>query len=204
LGAFGFTGVADAPAVKNQQVGDVYPIFAGDEGHQVALDFDGVVGGGEAEALGEAANVGVYDDTFGLAIGVAEDDVGGFAGDTGKGEEGGHLGRNFATVFLFKEAGSFLDVGGFVAVEAGAAHQFFQFSTVGGGEGSSRWVAGEEGGGDFINEYVGALGGEDGGDEELEGGFMIEGAASIGVGVAQKGDEILDFGFWILDWGHSV
>ena len=41
--------------------------------------------------------------------------------------------------------------------------------------------AGEEGGGDQIDPGVGALGGQPGGDEQLEGVLVVQGAEGVGV-----------------------
>ena len=59
----------------------------GNDLHQLLLDFFGGVAFGEVEAAGDAEDVGVDDDAFGLAEADAEDDVGGFAGGAGNGDE---------------------------------------------------------------------------------------------------------------------
>jgi len=113
--------------------------------------------------------VGVYDDAFGFAVGYAEDDAGGFAGCSGDGEELGHGLRDFAAELLADDAACALDGLGFVVVEAGGADELFDGFDGGFGHGLGCGVGGEELGGDHVDAGVGALGGEDGGHQQLPG-----------------------------------
>jgi len=86
-GAFGFAGFADLAAVVDEFVGELDPAVLGDDFHQVLFDGLRGVAAGEAEAAGDAEDVGVYDDSFGFAVGYAEDDVSGFTGCSGDGQQ---------------------------------------------------------------------------------------------------------------------
>ncbi len=58
------------------------------------------------------------------------------------------------------------------------------------GEGFGGGVFFEEGWGDEVDADIGALGGEDGGDEEFEGVAVIEGAFGVGVEALEFGDDL--------------
>jgi len=157
------------------------PGVAGEEFDEVLFDADGVAEGGEAEALGEAADMGIDDDAFIFLEGVSEDDIGGFASGTGEVGEGFEGGWHFAAV-LREECGTHgSDVFGFVAIEAGGADEGFEFLLRDGGVIGSGAAAREEVFGDDINPFIGALGGEDGGDEEFECVRVVELAVGVGV-----------------------
>ena len=94
--AFGFAGDADLAAVMDELVGEVDPAVLRDDLHQLLLDFLRRVAFGEAEAAGDAEDVGVDDYAFGFAEADAEDDVGGFAGCAGDGDEFGEGLRDLA------------------------------------------------------------------------------------------------------------
>lgn len=51
----------------DELVGELYPAVAGDDFHQFLLDLLRVVALGEAEAAGEAEDVGVNDDALGFS-----------------------------------------------------------------------------------------------------------------------------------------
>jgi len=146
----------------------------------------------------------VDDDAFGLAVGDAEDDAGGFACRAGDGEEFGHGLRDLAVELLGDDAACALDGFGLVVVEAGGADQLFERFNLGIGHGSGRGVSGEELGRDHVDADVGALGAQDGRDEELPGVFMDEGAFDVGVGFAEGGQDIVDAGRFDFELGDSV
>ncbi len=103
----------------DEHMGEVEPVLLGDDAHEVLFDFDGVFAGGPAETAGETADVGVYDEAYYDAIGVAEYDVGGFAGDAGQGEQLFHGARDFAAIVGNQTLGGAAQVFGFVAVKSG-------------------------------------------------------------------------------------
>ena len=167
--------------MEDEPVAEEGPGVAGEEFDEVLFDADGVAEDGEAEALGEAADMGIDDDAFIFLEGVSEDDIGGFASGAGKVGEGFEGGWHFAAV-LGKEGGTHgSDIFGFVAVEAGGADEGFEFLLRDGGVVGRSAAAREEVFGDDIDPFIGALGGEDGGDEEFERVRMVEFAVGVGV-----------------------
>ena len=181
MGAVGAGGFAAAAAVEDEPVGKQGPVVLRDEFHEDGLDFFWVGLAGEAEAGGEARDVGVDDDADVLAEGVAEDDVGGFAADAGELDEFVHGLRDVSAMLVDEEPAAGADVFGLGAVEADGAEVVLEGGGIGLGVVARGAVFFEEGGGDFIDLHVGALRGEDGGDEEFEG--IGEGEFAVGVGV---------------------
>jgi hypothetical protein len=179
VGAVGFAGGAPAAAVEDEPVGEVGPGGAGEELDEVFLDADGVGEFGEGEALGETADMGVDDDAFVFIEGVSEDDIGGFASDTGKDGEGFEGVGDFAAVLGEEFGGHGADVFRLVAEEAGGADEGFEFVLGNGGVVGGGAAALKERGGDDVHALVGALGAEHRGDEE----FQRVGVDEFAVGV---------------------
>ena len=65
--AFGLAGIADLAAMVDELVGEVDPAAWGDDPHQFLLDFLGRVAFGQAESAGDAEDMRVDNDSFGLA-----------------------------------------------------------------------------------------------------------------------------------------
>jgi len=169
----------------------INPVFPWDDLHQGLLDFFGRGLPGEVKAAGEALDVGVDDDAFRFPVGDAEDDAGGLAAAAGKLDEFSHRVRHLAGMLFGNGPATGTDGFGFVAEKASGFDEVFKFARwcfgkIGGGP-----VLGEEGGGDFVDADVGALGAENGGDEELERVFVVEFAADVGVGDAKFCDDFL-------------
>lgn len=139
--------------------------------------------------MAEAEDVGVYDDAFGDAVEAAEDDVGGFAGYSGKAEEFWHGFGDYAVEFRQEEARCALEGFGFVAVEAGGADGLFDSDDGRVGEGLRRGEEAEEFGRDEVDADVSALRGEDGGDGEFPGVAMGEGADYLGIGFVEAAED---------------
>lgn len=83
-------------------MGENYPIFVRHKLHQIALYFLRLLFGGQAEAFGQSRDVRVYDDAGGDAEGVAENDVGSFARDTGQQQQVFNIFRH-ASLILFTD-----------------------------------------------------------------------------------------------------
>ena len=76
--------VADLSTMQNQAHRKWGPLVGGQQFAHLRFDLVGVSGRGEAQAMSDAPHVGVYYEA-GLAEHVAEEDIGGFATDPGKG-----------------------------------------------------------------------------------------------------------------------
>lgn len=83
MGAVGVPGRAAAAAVEDKPVAEVGPGGAWEEFYQILFDADGILKFREAEALGEAADMGIHHDAFIFRKSVAEDDIRGLAADAG-------------------------------------------------------------------------------------------------------------------------
>ena len=190
VGTIGVAGHAAAPAVPDEEVAPEGPGVLGDLFDEVFFDFDRVFLLGQAEALAEAGDVGVDNDAGFDAVSVAEDDIGGFASDTREMGEGFESAGDFAFVVVDEGLGGGADVFRFVAEEAGGADEVFEVFLLGGGHAFGIGVFLEEGGGHQVDAHVGALRGEDGGDEELEGAVVVEFAVGVGVGGAEDAKKL--------------
>jgi hypothetical protein len=140
---------------------------------EVLFDFDRVFLSGQAKAPTQAGDVGVDDDTGLDSVGVAEDDVGGFASDAGKIRQGFQIFRDFAIVLLRDGLCGGDEILGFVAEKAGGADEILNVLLLGCGESLGVGVFAEEGGSHQVDADIGALRGQDGGDEELEGAAVV-------------------------------
>jgi len=183
--AIGFARGATAPAVPDEKVAPKRPVILRDDFHQVFFDFDRVGVFGQTEALAQAGHVGVDHDAGFDAVGVAEDDVGGFASDAGQMGERFEVSGDFAVMEPDQSLGGGDEVFRFVAEETGGADEVFDVLLLRGGEGLGVRVFPEERGCHQIDAHVGALRGEDGGDEELEGSFVVQFAVGVGIGGAE-------------------
>lgn len=188
--AAGLAGDADGPAVVDEEVRPEGPLVLRDDLGEVVLDLDGVGGVlGEAEAVGEARDVRVDGDALVDSEGVSEDDVGGLSADAGEGVEGFHGLGDLAAVVGDEGLGHGDDGLGLVAVEAGGLDVPLELGLGDLGVGCDVGVLLEEGFGDDVDADVGALCGEDGGDEELERAGEVQRALCVGVGGLEEGED---------------
>jgi len=169
----------------DELVGEGDPAVLGKDAHQFLFDFLGCVAFGQAEAAGDAEDVGVDDYAFGLAERNAEDDVGGFAGCSGDFDELGKGFGDLAVEFRDDLESCALNGFGFVVKEACCADEGFEFRQCCLGHSGWGGEALEQFGRDHVDADVCALGGEDGGDEELPGRAVGEGALDGGVGFVE-------------------
>lgn len=188
--AIGFAGGAATASVEDEPVAEIGPSGAWEKLDEIFFDFDRIGIPGEAEPGGETSDVGVDDDAIVDGEGVAEDDIGGLASDSGQGGEGGHGAGDMAVVEFADLRGGGADVAGFVAEESGGVDEGFELFLRDGGKGLGGGAADEEGGGDHVDPLVRALRGEDGGDEELERVGEGEFAVRIGVDAREADGEL--------------
>ena len=181
VGAIRLAGGAAAASVENEPVAEQGPGVAGEEFDEILLDADGVGEFREAQSLGEPADMCIDDDALVFIEGISEDDIGSLTSRAGQCGEGFEGGWHFAAV-PGKQSGTHgADVFCFVAVEAGGADEGLEFllrniSVVGCGAAALEKVFGND-----VDPLIGALRGEDGGDEEFERIRVVELAVGIGV-----------------------
>lgn len=194
MGAIGVACVAAAATVEDELMAELGPVVLRDEFHEVLLDLFGIGFAREAEAVGEAAYVGVHDDADVDVEGVAEDDVGGLAADPVEGGEFLHCFGDIAAVVVDEFAAGGLDVLRLRAVEADAANVFSEFGGAGVRVIGSGLVFLEEFFGDDVHLFIGALGGKDGGDEEFQRVGVVQLAIGIGIDLMQHSNDLLGAG----------
>jgi hypothetical protein len=154
MGTIGFAGRAAPAAVPDEPVTEQGPELAWDEGHEIELDFFGLLLPGELEALGEAGDVGIDDDALVEVKGIAEDHVGGFAADPIELHQGFHGGRHLAMVVGEESTTAALDMACFATEETEGADLLLEsfdggMGVIGGGA-----VFLEEVGGDEVDLFV--------------------------------------------------
>ena len=115
-GALGFAGVA---AEEDEPVVGAGTKLRGDVALEVAFDGFGGLALREAQAVGDAEDVGVDGDD-GLVVNDGGDDIGGLAADAGQAHQHIDVGGNGAVEAFLQLAGGFEQVGGF-AVGVGDA-----------------------------------------------------------------------------------
>ena len=167
LRAVGLARIAPASAMPDQPMAEDCPLVPRQDTDQVGLDFLGVFLTGQPETQGEALDVGVDDNPGFDAKRVSEHDIGGFSADTCQSSEGLHGAGHFAAVFGDQVGATGTDVFSFGPEKTGGLDNTFQvvLGNVGVILGGS--AALEEGFGDEIDPFVGALRRENGGNEEL-------------------------------------
>ena len=193
--AFGFAGVADLAAVVDDLVREIDPTTLGNDPHQLLLDLLGRIALSQTEAAGDAEDMRIYHDSFGLLKTDAEDNVGGFAGGTGNCDQLGQGLRNLAAEVFDHLAGRALDGFGLVVKEAGGAYEGFEFRQSGLGHCGRGRVAAEELRRHHVDAHIRALRGEDGGDQQFPGRAMDEGALDLGIGFVEGFEDGSDT-FW--------
>lgn len=183
-GAFRATrtsGDADSATVMDESVRKIDPLFGGEQLLEVPFDFFGGLMSGESEEVGNAPDMGIDDDTAGNSEGGPEDDVGCFASDPWESGQFFKSAGNLSTM-LCDECGSHSpDIGGFGPEEAEGVDDVLDILLGSIGELLRRGVFFEEAGSDGVDAFVGALGGENGGDGQLEGVFVDQGAFRRGI-----------------------
>ena len=165
----------------------VAQVFPGDAAEQALLDFEHVLAGGEAGAVGEAEDVGV-DGHRRLAEDGVEHHVGGLAADAGEGFEGFAVVGYLAAVAFDELAGELRGVLGLVAEQADGLDVFGDagFAQVHhglGGRGDGEELAGGD-----VDALVGGLGRQHHRHQQLEGAGVFQLGGGVGVGVAEAAE----------------
>lgn len=186
--AVGTAGDAGFSAVVDESMGEHDPFVLREELHQFSFDDLGVVGFHESEEVGESGDVGVDNDSGGDTEPCSEYNAGGFSADSGELDEFIERFGDVSAVAFNECPGHAADVVGFRAKEAERFDDGFDFGLAGESESVGIGKASEEFRGGLVDAFVGALSGEDGGGEELEGGVMVECA----IGGGEESGEFAD------------
>ncbi len=176
--------------MPDEPVTEKCPLLSGHQRHQFLLDLYGVRLLCEAKPICQSRYMGVHDDADVDVKSIAENDIGRLAAHPSERDEFVHRIRDFATVLFHQRAATRLDVLRLVAKEAGGFDGLFEFCEIGGRKILRAAIALEQFSCDEVDAIVGALGGEDRGDEQLERGVKVELAMRIGIGGLQPGDDL--------------
>ena len=181
--------------MPDQPVAEQCPLGLWDEFHEIGLDPDGILGGRESQPLGQAADVGVDHDAGIDSERIPENHVCGLASDSWQFRQGFDRRWHFASMRgLYRSTGG-LDVLGLVLVESNSANRVRERLRICVGVVGRGLEALEQFLGDLVHLLVGALGGEDCGDQKLQ--WIREDKFAVGVGVGcfeQLGNLVASFG----------
>ena len=169
--------------MPDQEMGKEGPILAGNDFDQGLLHFYGVVLTGQSHAAGKATDMGVHDDAFGQIESVTENHIRGLSTHSGQLVKLFHRLGHLTAVVLDQSSGTTANRLGLGAEEAGRADQALEFRGGDFRKVLGRPAAGKEGGGDFVDPFVGALGGKDRGHQELKRVGVVQLAMSVRVGL---------------------
>jgi hypothetical protein len=170
----GLAGVARPASEQDHRVRDVDPRAARQQVHQVALDLDRIVLRGEREALRDASDVRVDEDAFGLRRDVCDHDVRRLPRHAGERRELVDRERDLAAEVLDDLSGRADDRLRLLPEEPGGINDLLDVGRVRGGERLGIGVGAEELRRDLVDRFVGALGGQDCRDEQLERLGVVE------------------------------
>lgn len=188
-------------AVEDDLEVELVPGVAWEEFFEVAFGLFDVFGGAEFPSFGEAVDVGVHGEG-GDAEGLGHDDGGGFVADAGEGFEGGEVGGDLGVVLLDEDFRELGDGGGFAWGESAGADDGLDLIDGHVHHGLRVVGEGEEGWGDLVDADVGALGGEQDGDEEGVGVLVVEGDGGFRVEFPEAAQEVI--GALLFEHGGSV
>jgi len=184
-------GFADGPTVKDEEVGDEGPFVPGNESAELLLDLVLFFTLRQSEPVGHPGDVSVHRDSLTEAEDISQHDVGRLAPDARQADELLHRSRHLTSVLLDQHLAAADDAFGLVSVEAGGADRLLQLGRIGVREIVRGAVLLEQVFRDLIDALVGALRGQDGGDQELKWVLEVERHAGVGVGLLKDGEDFL-------------
>ena len=135
--------------------------------------------------------MGVDHDPFGQVEGVAQNHICGFTADSRQPVKSLHGAGNLSPMIGHQGGGAGAQRAGFGSIEPGGVDHPLQLRLGDAGEGGGVRAAGKEGGGDLVHPLIGALGGKDGGDEELEGRGEMKRAVGVGIGTLEGAEDLV-------------
>jgi len=161
------------------------PVRRGKQLHEVLFDFDWIGVPGQTQSLGQPFDMGIDSDA-GHAEGIAKDHVGGFPSDPRQRHQFLQCPGNLTGETLHQLGTALADESGLVPIIAGWSDEGFQFGRIRLSEILSRTVTGEQSRRDLIDPLIRALGGENGGDEQLQRVVVTQGGGGMGIDLSQQ------------------
>ena len=134
-----------------------------------------------ADRVKKLRDMSIDDHAMVCVEGVAENDIGGFASHAAELNEGFHCGWDFSGVSLDERAATGLDIFGFIAEEANAPDIFLKLSKRRFGVVFCGPVFFEQIRRDNVDLLVGALGGQNCGDQQFQGTAVAQLAMGVGI-----------------------
>src|SRR5512139_1371130 len=201
-GAPGLARDADLPAVPAEPRRELPPLPPRDRLRQVLLDLPGVLRPRQAEPEGDPCDVGVHGEG-GNPEARPEKDRGGLPSHAGQRGKFLHRFRHAPAVAGDDRGGKSPDRLRLVPEEAGGAHGLLHLLLRSLRERGGPGVRAEQPGRHAVHPLVGALSGEDGGDQQFEGVPVFQQYPRAGVRAAQEGEDLLHGGGHGLPAPHS-
>lgn len=124
--------------------------------------------------------MGIYHEPLVDIKTVTQHDIGGLATHTGESGELVDGARDLAAVVFNQCLGTADDILGLVLVKSSGTDDFFHLPLIRLSKLFRSREALKQVRGDHVDPHVRALGGQDGGDQELKGGFVVQFAMGIG------------------------
>ena len=188
-------GAANSAAVMDHTMAENRPFLFRNQLHQIAFDLHRVGFNRQSHAPAETADVRINGNA-GHAEGVAQNDVRGLKTDAGQRRQFLHRGGHLSTMFGDELLTTELDTASFVAEEAGRLNKAFQLGAVGVGKSRGVGIAREQSRRHQIDAGVGALGRQDGGNEQLQRTVENESAWRFRIKAGQSADDAAGAGFY--------
>lgn len=184
--AFGLAGFAHLAAVVDELVREIDPAALRDDPHQFLLDFLGRIAFGQPKSVGDAEDMRIHHHAFGLLEADAKDDVGCLARRAGNGNQFGEGLRNLTAEVFNDFAGCALYGFGLVVKKASSPNESLEFRQGRFGHGRRGREAAEQLRRHHVDAHIGALSGENRGDEQFPGRAMVECALDVGIGFVES------------------
>jgi len=163
------------------------PVFLRPEGHEILLNFGGVLVSGEAEAVGDAPAMGVYNNARYVET-FAQYGIGDFPADAGQAQQVVHGTGHPAVIVFQQHAAAFTDGPGFLVEKAAGADVIFEFAGGGFRKIARTTIFLEKVAADHIYARIGALRREYGHNQQMEGRPEVQGTPHLGIGFLEEGE----------------
>jgi len=169
-----FPGLTNGATVVNENVGEPPPSVLGQKCLEIHLDLVGIGVFRKAQTNGKPFDMGIHHDPRYIKGG-AQDTVGGLSAHPRQLDQFLHGGGNFSAVSVHQSLTASLDGFGLVSEKPGGPNVHFQLTDGDGQKILRGSIFLKENFGDRIYLLIRTLGREDGADQQLEWGFILEG-----------------------------